>query len=318
MPANSMPAKSMPAKTTTAKSTTAKKSSFKWSTLIIHLIFILITLSMLVPLALVIIVSLTDENSILHHGYRMIPDKFSFAAYEYFFKSPDAILRAYGVTIFVAVVGTVLSLILTASMGYTLSRRDYGLVRPTSFYVFFTMLFGGGLVPFYILVTQYLHLKDTIWALIVPGMLSPFYVLIMKGFMSKIPFEIIESAKVEGAREWRIFAQLILPLSKPSLATLGLFIMFNYWNEWFNALLFIDNERLVPLQLLLVRTMNSLDFITSRPEFALVMSNFNLANFPKTAAKFAIAIMSAGPMLLVFPFFQRFFVKGLTVGAIKG
>jgi putative aldouronate transport system permease protein len=291
---------------------------FRWSSLFIHLFFVLLTLSMLIPLALIIIVSLSDEQSILHHGFRVIPDQFSTAAYHYFLKTPDTLLHAYGVTIVVSVIGTILSLILTSTMGYTLSRKDYGLQRLTSFYVFFTMLFNGGLVPFYILMTRGLHLKDSLWAMIVPGLLSPFYVLIMKGFMAKIPYEIIESAKVEGAREWRIYAQLILPLSKPALATLGLFIMFNFWNEWFNALLFIDNQNLVPLQLLLVRTMNSLDFITSRPEFASAMVSFDMSKFPSTSAKFAIAIMSAGPMLLVFPFFQRFFIKGLTVGAIKG
>ncbi|MBO7743164.1 carbohydrate ABC transporter permease [Paenibacillus sp. MWE-103] len=275
---------------------------------------------MLVPFALVIIISFSDEQSILHNGFRLIPDQFSVRAYHYFLKTPDTILRAYGVTILVAVIGTCISLILTSTMGYVLSRKDYGLQRATSFYVFFTMLFNGGLVPFYILVTQILQLKNSIWALIIPGLLSPFYVLIMKGFMSKIPTEIIESAKVEGAREWLIYMKMILPLSKPALATLGLFILFNYWNEWFNALLFINNEQLVPLQLLLVRTMNTLDFITSRPEFATAMVSLNvdMGDFPKTSAKFAVAVLSAGPMLLVFPFFQRFFVKGLTIGAIKG
>nr|WP_236291492.1 carbohydrate ABC transporter permease [Paenibacillus allorhizoplanae] len=275
---------------------------------------------MLVPFALVIVISFSDEQSILHSGFRLIPDQFSAAAYHYFLKTPETILRAYGVTLIVAVIGTCISLILTSTMGYVLSRKDYGLQRATSFYVFFTMLFNGGLVPFYIMITQILHLKNSIWALIVPGLLSPFYVLIMKGFMAKIPTEIIESAKVEGAREWRIYTELILPLSKPALATLGLFILFNYWNEWFNALLFINNENLVPLQLLLVRTMNTLDFITSRPEFAsaLVTLNVDMGDFPKTSAKFAVAVLSAGPMLLVFPFFQRFFVKGLTIGAIKG
>ena len=167
-------------------------------------------------------------------------------------------------------------------------------------------------------MTQWLHLKDTIWAMIIPGMVAPFYVLIMKGFMAKIPGEIIESAKVEGAREWRIYFQMILPLSTPALATLGLFILFNYWNEWFNALLFIDDQMLVPLQLLLVRTLNTIDFITSRPEFAQSTISLDMSSFPKTSAKFAVVVLSAGPMLLVFPFFQRFFVKGLTVGAIKG
>jgi len=290
----------------------------RWFSLAIHAVFVAITISMLVPFALVIMISLSDEQSILHNGFQLIPEIITTSAYEYFLKTPDTILRAYGVTITVSVVGTVISLVLTSILGYTLSRKDYGLNRITSFYVFFTMLFNGGLVPFYILMTQYLQLKDTIWALIVPGLLSPFYVLIMKGFMSKIPTEIIESAKVEGAREWRIYLQLILPLSKPALATLGLFILFNYWNEWFNAMLFINTQDLVPLQLLLVRTMNTLDFITSRPEFATAMVSFDMSQFPKTSAKFAVVVLSAGPMLLVFPFFQRFFVKGLTIGAIKG
>jgi putative aldouronate transport system permease protein len=296
----------------------ANRQKILWSPLIIHLIFIMITLSMLIPFAIVIIISLSDEQSILHNGFRLIPDNFTFLSYLYFLKSPETILRAYGVTITVSAIGTFLSLILTSTMGYTLSRKDYGLHRITSFYVFFTMLFSGGLVPFYILITQGLHLKDTIWAMIIPGLLSPFYVLIMKGFMAKIPHEIIESAKMEGASEWRIYGQLILPLSKPALATLGLFILFNYWNEWFNALLFINNENLVPLQLLLVRTMNSLDFITSRPEFLSAGISIDMSVFPKTSAKFAVAVLSAGPMLLVFPFFQRFFVQGLTIGAIKG
>lgn len=289
-----------------------------WPTLIIHAIFILVTLSMLLPFALVIIISLSDEQSILHNGFRFIPDKLSLTAYWYFFKTPDVIVRAYGVTIAVTAIGTFLSLILTSSLGYTLSRRDYGFQRVTSFYVFFTMLFSGGLVPYYILMTQWLHLKDTIWAMIVPGLLSPFNVMIMKGFMAKIPFEVIESAKVEGADEWRIYFRFILPMSKPALATLGLFILFSYWNEWFNALLFINNEKLVPLQLLLVRTLNTIDFITSRPEFARAMITLDMSQFPKMSAKFAVVVLSAGPMLLVFPFFQRFFVKGLTIGAIKG
>jgi putative aldouronate transport system permease protein len=273
---------------------------------------------MLIPFAMVIIISLSDEESILHHGFKLIPDKMTFLSYLYFLKAPATILRAYGVTITVSIIGTFLSLILTSTMGYTLSRKDYGLHRVISFYVFFTMLFNGGLVPFYILMTQVLHLKDSIWAMIVPGLLSPFYVLIMKGFMAKIPIEIIESAKMEGAREWRIYVQLILPLSKPALATLGLFILFNFWNEWFNALLFINNEKLVPLQLLLVRALSSLDIITSRPEFLTAGVSLDMSQFPKTSAKFAVAVLSAGPMLLVFPFFQRFFVKGLTIGAIKG
>ncbi|QGQ99967.1 carbohydrate ABC transporter permease [Paenibacillus psychroresistens] len=293
-----------------------KAQSF--NTLIIHIIFILVTLSMLLPFILVIIISITDEQSLSLSGYQLIPEKISFSAYQYFFKAPQILIRAYGVTTFVTVIGTVISLLLTATLGYAISRRDYGYNRILTFFIFFTMLFNGGLVPFYILMTQWLHLGDTIFALIVPGLINPFYILIMKGFMSKIPMEIIESAKIDGAREWRIFYRIILPLSMPALATLGLFISFAYWNEWFNGLLFINNERLVPLQLLLIRSLKTLDFITSRPEFSASVISLDMSQFPQKAAKFAIAIIAGGPMLVIFPFFQRFFIKGLTVGALKG
>ncbi|MFC4600794.1 carbohydrate ABC transporter permease [Cohnella hongkongensis] len=298
-----------------ATTTTGKK--FVWSPLLIHLFFILLTVAMLLPFVMVIVISFTDEQSILQDGFRLWPERFSTLAYDYFLKTPDVILRAYGVTIAVCAIGTTLSLLLTSSLGYALSRRDYAYHRVTSFYVFFTMLFSGGLVPFYILMTQWLQLKDTIWAMIVPGLLSPFNVLIMKSFLAKIPTEIIESAKIDGGREWRIYAQIILPLSKPALATLGLFILFGYWNEWFNAMLFINDSNLMPLQLLLVNTLSSIDFITSRPEFMRAMITINTSQLPKMSVKFAVVVLSAGPMLLVFPFFQRFFVKGLTIGAIK-
>ena len=214
--------------------------------------------------------------------------------------------------------GTIVSLLQTAILGYTISRRDYGYNRPLTFFIFFTMLFNGGLVPFYILMTQWLHLGNTIFALIVPLLFNPFYILIMKGFMAKIPIEIVESAKIDGARESRIFFRMILPLSAPALATLGLFISFAYWNDWFNGLLFINNENLVPLQLLLIRSLKTLDFITSRPEFNASVIKLDMTQFPTKAAKFAIAIIAGGPMLVIFPFFQRFFIKGLTVGALKG
>lgn len=284
---------------------------------IINAFFIFLSALILAPFILIVSVSLTDESALAAFGYSFLPSRFSLLAYEYLLQSPLVILRAYGNTAFITITGTLLSILLTSLIGYTISRRDYKLRAPLTVFVFIPMLFSGGLVPFYILVTQYLHLKNSLWAIILPGLLSPFYVLIMKGFMSKIPFEIIESAKMDGASEWRIFFRIILPLSTPALATLGLFIAFNYWNEWFNALLFIDDDKRVPLQLLLVRIMNTLDFLRNNSEFIQGLG-IDMSQFPNESVRMALVVMVAGPMMFVFPFFQRYFVQGMTVGSLKG
>ncbi|WP_139787088.1 carbohydrate ABC transporter permease [Cohnella massiliensis] len=287
------------------------------SNAIFHLFFVLLSIGILAPFLLIVSVSLTDEKALADFGYSFIPSRFSLVAYDFILQSPAALLRAYGNTIFITVIGTILSLLLTSMVAYVVSRRDYRLRVPLTVYIFFTMLFSGGLVPFYILMTQYLHLKDSLWAIILPGMLSPFYVLIMKGFMGKIPHELIESAKVDGASERRIFFQMILPLSTPALATLGLFIAFNYWNEWFNALLFIDNDKLVPLQLLLVRIMNTLDFLRNNSEYIQSLG-LDMSQLPNESMRMALVILVAGPMMFIFPFFQKYFVQGMTVGSLKG
>ncbi|MCK8488498.1 carbohydrate ABC transporter permease [Paenibacillus sp. MBLB2552] len=283
----------------------------------LHLLFTVLSLIVILPFLLVVAVSLTDEKAITQNGYQFFPKSISLDAYRYMLDAPDILLRAYGVTITVTVIGALAGLLLTAMTAYVISRPDYRYNRITTFYVFFTMLFSGGLVPSYILMTQYLHLKDSLLALILPVLLSPFNIMVMKGFMSKIPIEIIESAKIDGAREFRIFFRIILPLSTPALATLGLLISFTYWNEWFNGMLYIDNPNKVPLQLLLVRTLKSIDFLTSNSEFTQQLG-IDLASFPNNSARMAIAVLAGGPMLVIFPFFQRFFVKGLTVGSLKG
>ncbi|WP_433939623.1 carbohydrate ABC transporter permease [Paenibacillus lautus] len=290
---------------------------FELSKMLIHLLFILLSLAIVLPFLLVVAVSLTDEASLTDKGYQFFPESFSLEAYRYLLDAPDILLRAYGVTITVTVIGALAGLLLTAMTAYVISRPDYRYNRVTTFYVFFTMLFSGGLVPSYILITQYLHLKDSLLALILPVLLSPFNIMVMKGFMSKIPLEIVESAKIDGAREMRIFFRIILPLSTPALATLGLLISFTYWNEWFNAMLYIDDPNKVPLQLLLVRTLGSIEFITSNSEFSQQLG-IDLSSFPNNSARMAIAVLAGGPMLIIFPFFQRFFVKGLTVGSLKG
>ncbi|MBB6672221.1 carbohydrate ABC transporter permease [Cohnella nanjingensis] len=283
----------------------------------IHLFFALLSIAIVAPFLLIVSVSLTDEKALVEFGYSFFPSRFSIIAYDFILRTPGALLRAYGNTIFITAAGTVLSLLITSMVAYTISRRDYRLRVPLTVYIFFTMLFSGGLVPFYILMTQYLHLKNSLWAIILPGMLSPFYVLIMKGFMGKIPHELIESAKVDGASEWRIFFRMILPLSTPALATLGLFIAFNYWNEWFNALLFIDSDRLVPLQLLLVRIMNTLDFLRNNSEYIQSLG-LDMSQLPNESMRMALVILVAGPMMFIFPFFQKYFVQGMTVGSLKG
>lgn len=284
---------------------------------IIHAVFLLLSIAIVAPFLLIVSVSLTDEKALTAFGYSFFPFRFSLVSYEIVLRTPGVLLRAYGNTIFITVIGTILSLLITSMVAYTISRRDYRWRAPLTVYIFFTMLFSGGLVPFYILMTQYLHLKDSLWAIILPGMLSPFYVLIMKGFMGKIPHELIESAKVDGASEWRIFFLMILPLSTPALATLGLFIAFNYWNEWFHALLFIDNDKLVPLQLLLVRIMNTLDFLRNNSEYIQNLG-LDMSQLPNESMRMALVIMVAGPMMFVFPFFQKYFVQGITVGSLKG
>ncbi|MGG6314363.1 carbohydrate ABC transporter permease [Paenibacillus macerans] len=290
---------------------------FELSKVWLNLLFIVLSIVIVMPFLLVVAVSLTDEKAITRNGYQFIPESFSLDAYRYLLDAPDILLRAYGVTITVTVIGSLTGLLLTAMTAYVISRPDYRYNRITTFYVFFTMLFSGGLVPSYILITQYLHLKDSLLALILPVLLSPFNIMVMKGFMSKIPLEIIESAKIDGARELRIFFRIILPLSTPALATLGLLISFTYWNEWFNGMLYIDDPSKVPLQLLLVRTLNSIEFLTSNSEFTQQLG-IDLASFPNNSARMAIAVLAGGPMLVIFPFFQRFFVKGLTVGSLKG
>lgn len=292
------------------------RSKFSLSTLIIHIIFSVLSLLILLPLWLLVAISISDEGSLVIDGYRLIPNKISFHAYEVIFSAPQQLLQSYGVTIIVTVIGTIVGLTVTSMLAYTMSRKDYGYRNATTKYVVFTMLFSGGLVPFYILMTQYLHLKDTIWALIVPYLISPFYTLIMKGFLEQIPGEIMESAKIDGSGEWRTFFTIVLPLAKPALATVGLFISYAYWNDWWLGLLFIDNQQLVPLQLLLYRVMNTIDFLTNN--ITQVNVQVDLASFPNLSARMALAILAAGPMLFVFPFFQKYFVKGLTLGSVKG
>jgi len=284
--------------------------------MIIHFVFILFSLACIIPLISIISISLSNETDIVKNGYSLFPRVFDISAYAYILYKPIQIINAFKVSIIVSILGTFISLIVTSGIAYTLSRNDYKFKNPLSFYVFFTMMFNGGLVPTYILLSNYLHLKDTIWVLILPYLAAPWFILLLRSFMQKIPYDIIESCMMDGASEFRIFFQIILPLAKPGLATIALFTILQYWNDWWLSLLFIEKESLVPLQYMLYRMMNNITFLTSSSnQMPPGLSN---AVIPSESARMAMAILAAGPMLAVFPFFQQYFVRGLTVGAVKG
>ncbi|NGP46606.1 carbohydrate ABC transporter permease [Bacillaceae bacterium SIJ1] len=268
------------------------------------------------PFAFVIIISFTDEQTLAQNGYSIFPEKWSLAAYEYIIQSGDQLVQSYGVTILVTVVGTLISLFLISTFSYAISRRDFKYRNFFSFLAFFTMLFNGGLVPTYIVISQFLGLKNSIWALIFPLAINAFYVLVMRTFYrTTVPEEMIESGKIDGAGEFRIFFQLVLPISLPGLATVGLFSTLAYWNDWFNALLYIDDPSLVPLQSMLMRIETSMQFIASNSQLS--SSVGLLSSLPQDTARMAMVVLATGPIVLAYPFFQRYFVQGLTVGSVK-
>ncbi|MEC0228731.1 carbohydrate ABC transporter permease [Paenibacillus alba] len=280
-----------------------------------HLFFILTSIVTVIPLIYVLSVSLTSDSDIAHYGYSLIPEHITGKAYTYLLQTPKQLINAYVITIIVTVVGTILSLVLTTTVAYVMTRRDYRYHRITTFYVFFTMLFNGGLVPTYMVMTKILHLQDTIFALFLPYGVSAWFAMLMRGFLMGMPFEVVESAKIDGASELRIFAGIIVPLSKPALATVGLFYALGYWNDWWLAMLYISDANLIPLQYLLQSIMSNLEHLTSHMQAGL---NINLDQIPGESARMAIAVLAIGPMMFVFPFFQKYIVRGLTLGAVKG
>lgn len=269
----------------------------------------------IIPIVAIISISLSNQGDIVEQGYRLIPISIDFKAYEYLFKAPKQIINAYGVSIFVTLVGTLFSLAVVSLIAYPLSRKDFAYKKQVSFIVFFTLLFNGGMVPLYIVVTTVLGLKDSVLALILPYAANAWHILLLRTFFQKIPHSLIESAKIDGASEIRTFWSIVLPLSKPGLATIGLFILLMYWNDWWLSLLFVESQELVPLQYMMYRIMKEIQFLTS--DLSSSSINIDRTKLPNESLRMALCIVAAGPMLFVFPFFQKYFVKGLTVGSIK-
>ncbi|MBW7456883.1 carbohydrate ABC transporter permease [Paenibacillus sepulcri] len=287
------------------------------SNVALNVMFWLISLACLFPLLLVVSVSFTDERSIVEFGYNIIPKDFTLYAYEYLFKDAEKIVRGYGISILVTVIGTVISLIVTSLFAYPISRKDMPYRNFLAFFVFFTMLFHGGLVPWYLTYSA-AGLKDTLAALIIPLLVAPFNIIIMRiFFMNTIPDSLIESAKIDGAGEFRIYARIILPLSLPVMATIGLFQTLAYWNDWYTSMVFINDDKLVSLQYLMYKVITQIQYLNSGMVDASVAGG-ELAKVPTETVRMAMAIIGIGPIIFVYPFLQKYFVKGLTVGAVKG
>lgn len=293
-------------------------SKNKTGQIVLNLVFILLCISAVAPFLLLLSSSLTEEATLMREGYNFFPRVFSLQAYEYLASSAGKIVRGYGITVLVTVLGTLASCVMTIMFAYPLSRKELPFRYGFSFFVFFTMLFNGGLVPTYMMWTQTFHIKNTIWALIIPGLLmNGFYIIMMRSFFNaNIPDEIVEAARIDGAGEYRILGQIVLPLSKPMLATMVLMIGLNYWNDWTNSLYYVTEEKLYSIQAILNTIISNIQFLSSGQSTA--ASSLSTADMPSVGIRMAIAVVGIIPILCIYPFFQRYFVKGIVVGGVKG
>ena len=287
--------------------------------ILLNIMFLILALICVIPAVLVVSISFSAEQSITDYGYRLIPKIISLDGYGYLLKQGALIIRALGVSLFVTIVGTVLGTLLTTLMGYVLSRPDYKLNGFLTMLVFIPMVFNGGLVSTYFIVSQFLHLKNTLWALILPLSVSSFNVVICRTFFkTTIPEELIESAKMDGATQFKIFFQIVLPISLPVIATIGLFLCFAYWNDWYQSMLYIDNQRLYSLQALLNAIMTNINMLAQNAATMGASMADMVANMPKEAARMAIVVIIVLPIACAYPFFQKYFIKGVMVGSLKG
>ena len=285
----------------------------KSSKIIPVVILSILSLICIVPFILLISASLSSETSLLLDGYGFWPKEFSWAAYDYLFSDGITIIRAYGMTVLVTVIGTGAGLIMTTMLAYAISRRDLPGRNKIAFFVFFAMLFNGGIVPTYIMYVNYFHIKDTIWALIVPNYLVfGFYVIMMRTYFSQnLPESVLESARIDGASEFRIFWKIAMPMSTPILATVGMMMAITYWNDWQNGLYYVNDSKLYTIQLILNKMLQNAEAIKT------IATNVSV-ELPGISIKMAIAVLGALPIMIAFPFFQKYYVKGITIGAVKG
>ncbi len=282
------------------------------------ILWIVCLFGFIVPLVIVITTSFTEENSLIANGYRIIPRETSLEAYRLLFRAPGKMIDAYIVTILQSVIGTFISVLIMGLCAYAISRKAFRMRRTVSLFILFTFLFGGGLVPTYILNTQYLGLGDTFLIHIVHNLANAFYLIVMRTFFKNIPESLIESAKMDGGGEFLIFARIIFPLAMPAFATISLLGLLDRWNNWFTSLVYIRDESLYTLQFLLQRILRDFEFINAIAAESVTNIDIQLFQAPTESMRYAMVVVAAGPMLMVFPLFQRYFVRGLTVGSVKG
>ncbi|GGD88945.1 carbohydrate ABC transporter permease [Paenibacillus nasutitermitis] len=268
----------------------------------------------IIPVLFIVAGSFTNEEEVIRTGYSLLPREWSVAAYRLVFEVPGELLHAGLISVSLTVIGTTVGLFLTAMTAYALQRKTLKYRNVISFYIYFTSVFSGGLVPYYIVMVSYLHMKNNYLALLIPLLLNVFNILVMKGFFASLPEEIVESGKIDGAGEFTVFRRLMIPIAKPGLATIGLFIALAYWNDFFSSILFITNQNLITLQYYLYNLLNKADSIQQMTQ----MSGIAVADFPKETVKLAVTSLVIAPILIVFPIAQRFIVNGVTLGAVKG
>ena len=285
----------------------------------IHLFFVLFSLAFIIPFLYILSISLTEENTLVSEGYRLFASKLSLSAYRYVFANPAQILNSYAVTVFSSFGGTLISVLMMSLGAYPLARDNFIGKRAVTFFIFFTMLFNGGLIPTYILMTKYLNLGNSIWIYFTLNMASAYYILILRTFFKQLPASLMESAQIDGASEFKIYFRIILPISKPVIATVSLMMLLAKWNDWNTSLIYARDARLYTLQFLLQRILRETEFLNSVSQnIPIGFDITETSNAPFEGMRFAMCVIAAGPMLIIFPFFQKYFAGGLTIGAVKG
>ncbi|MBP1754646.1 MAG: carbohydrate transporter rane protein 2, family [Firmicutes bacterium] len=290
----------------------------KGTNFLFSILFLILALACIIPVVFVFMISITSEASLAKYGYQLIPREFSLKSYQFLWGEKAMILRALAISLLVTVGGTAIGVALTTSMGYVLSRPGYKLNGFLTWIVFIPMIFNGGMIASYVVNTNLLYLKDSIWVLILPLAVSSFNVIVCKTFFrTTIPDSIVESAKIDGASQLSIFTRIVLPISKPVIATISLFLTFSYWNDWFQSSLYISNNKLYSLQALLNSIQRNIQFLASNPSAGVSLQQYKNM-MPQEGARMAIAIVIVIPIACAYPFFQKYFISGLTIGAVKG
>jgi len=284
---------------------------------ILNIGFIIFSLLTLIPIWIIVVSSITKESSLAANGYRLWPEEFSLSAYKFLFGQGSIVGIAYKNTLISTVAGTILAVISVGLYAYPLSRPNFKFRRFFPFFAFFTMLFSGGLVSYFMVMRQVLQINDSLWALFLPSSFSAFWVIVMTTFYrSNVPSEVIESARIDGASEWRTLIQIVVPLALPGLATVALFAAIGIWNNFYNCLLLVDEAKYYSLQFTIYTTLNNIRFLLENAEK--MPGIVNLSELPSETFRMAMAVVTVGPIIFAYPFFQRFFIRGLTIGAVKG